>query len=117
MRRLLSFAIFAVSFVLVLFFSVTAYAQTFRGAINGTVTDPSGAVVAGANVKATNSGTGVTLSTVSTSDGQFAFQDLPLGTYKIEVSASGFRPTAIDNVTVTAGGAYTVPVKLAAGSA
>ncbi|PYX33432.1 MAG: TonB-dependent receptor [Acidobacteria bacterium] len=103
--------------VVVVLLGVFGYAQTFRGAINGTVTDPSGAVVAGANVKATNSGTGVTLSTVSTSDGQFAFQDLPLGTYKIEVSASGFRPTAIDNVAVTAGGAYTVPVKLSAGSA
>src|SRR5438445_2791239 len=103
--------------VVVVLLGVFGYAQTFRGAINGTVTDPSGAVVAGANVKATNSGTGVTLSTVSTSDGQFAFQDLPLGTYKIEVSASGFRPAANDNVTVTAGGAYTVPVKLAAGSA
>src|SRR5438876_10727724 len=105
MRRLLSFAIFAVSFVLVLFFSVTGYAQTFRGAINGSVTDPSGAVVAGANVKATNTNTGITLSTVSTSDGQFAFQDLPLGTYEIEVSASGFRRTAIDNVALTPGGA------------
>ncbi len=89
MRRLLSFAIFAVSFVLVLFFSVTGYAQTFRGAINGTITDPSGAVVAGANVKATNTGTGIVLSTVSTSGGAFTFQDVPLGTYKVSVAAAG----------------------------
>src|SRR5438128_10173299 len=40
MRRLLSFAIFAVSFVVVLFFSVAGCAQTFRGAINWTVTNP-----------------------------------------------------------------------------
>src|SRR5258708_10635400 len=92
-------------------------AQTFRGAINGTVTDPSGAVVAGASVKATNIGPSISLSSFTTSDGQFGFQDLALGTYKIEVSASGFRPATVDNVTVTAGGVYTLPVKLSAGSA
>jgi hypothetical protein len=106
-----------VSVVLVVLLAVAGFAQTFRGAINGTVTDPSGAVVAGAAVKATNAATAVAIDTVSTSDGQFSFQDLPLGAYKISVSASGFRPVSVDNVTVTAGGAYTLPVKLAAGSA
>ncbi|HET7891429.1 MAG TPA: TonB-dependent receptor, partial [Candidatus Sulfotelmatobacter sp.] len=99
-----------------IFITASAYSQTFRGAINGTVSDPSGAVVAGASVKATNTATGVTLSTVTTSDGQFAFQDLPLGTYKIEIAAAGFRPTVVDNVAVTAGGAYTLPVKVTPGS-
>lgn len=97
--------------------AVSAYGQTFRGAINGTVTDPSGAVVSGASVKATNNATAVAITATTTSDGQFAFQDLPLGTYKVEVTAAGFRPTAVDNVSVTAGGAYTLPVKLATGSA
>src|SRR5438477_638183 len=112
MRRLLSFAIFAVSFVLVLFFSVTGYAQTFRGAINGSVTDPSGAVVAGANVKATNTNTGIVLSTVGTSGGAFTFQDVPLGTYKVSVAAAGFSAYTVDNVQVVAGTIYTLPIKL-----
>src|ERR1022692_3058799 len=103
--------------LVVLLLSVLGYSQTFRGAINGTVTDQSGAVVANASVKATNNGTGVTLSTLSTSDGGFAFQDLPLGTYKIAVIASGFKAETIDNVTVTAGNIYTLPVKLAVGAA
>src|SRR4030088_2196189 len=111
MKRLLG------SLIVLALLGVTAYAQTFRGAINGTVTDPSGAVVSGATVKATNSATAVAVTTVTTNDGQFSFQDLPLGTYKIEVSSAGFRPTAIDNVTVTAGSVYTLPVKLSAGSA
>src|SRR5437870_9529028 len=115
MRRLLSFAIFAVSFVLMIFLSVAGCAQTFRGAINGTVTDPSGALVAGANVKATNTATGVVLSTVTTSDGQFAFQDIPLGSYKVAVTASGFSPVTVDKVQVTAGVIYTLPVKLTVG--
>ena len=95
----------------------TGYAQTFRGAINGTVTDPSGAVVAGASVKATNVATAVAITATTTSGGEFAFQDLPLGSYKIEVTATGFRSAAVDNITVTAGGVYSLPVKLAAGSA
>jgi hypothetical protein len=108
--------IFGILVALVLL-AVAGNAQTFRGAINGTVTDPSGAVVAGASVKATNTGTGIAQTTTTTGDGEFSFQDLPLGTYKIDVLASGFRPATFDNVSVTAGGAYTLPVKLAAGSA
>src|SRR5208282_4015473 len=94
----------------------TGYAQTFRGAINGTVTDPSGAVVTGASVKATNTATAVTLTTATTSGGEFAFQDLSIGVYKVEVSAPGFRAAVVDNVTVTAGAIYTLPVKLSPGA-
>src|ERR1035438_5315186 len=103
--------------LVMLLLAVAGFSQTFRGAINGTVTDQSGAVVANASVKATNVATSVTLSTLSTSDGVFAFQDLPLGTYKIAVIASGFKAETIDNVTVTAGNIYTLPVKLAVGAA
>jgi Carboxypeptidase regulatory-like domain/TonB dependent receptor-like, beta-barrel len=101
-------------FVLTLLVAV-GYSQTFRGAINGTVSDPSGAMVSAANVRATNVATGVTLATTTTSDGQFAFQDIPLGTYKIAVSAAGFSSVTTDNVTVTAGNVYTLPVKLKVG--
>ena len=92
--------------LIVLLTALGLHAQTFRGAINGTVTDPSGAVLAGADVKATNTATAVTVSAVTTSDGQFSFQDLPLGTYKIAVTAKGFQTTNVDNVSVTAGGVY-----------
>lgn len=102
--------------VLLFVVASSLFSQTFRGAINGTVTDPAGAVVAGAAVKATNTATGVSLDTTTTSDGQFAFQDLPLGTYKISVTAGGFSPATIDNVPVTAGTPYTLPVKMKVGS-
>ena len=101
--------------LVVLLATLFIQAQTFRGAINGTVVDPSGAVVAGADVKAINNGTGVTLSSVSTSEGQFAFQDLPLGSYKIVVTAPGFQAVNVDNVSVTAGSVYTLPVRLTMG--
>jgi hypothetical protein len=109
MRRVLG------SIVVLALLVVAGYGQTFRAAINGTVSDPTGAMVAGSSVRATNTATGVTLSTVTTSDGQFAFQDIPLGTYKIVVSAAGFGTVTTDNVAVTAGAAYTLPIKLKVG--
>src|ERR1700688_443225 len=101
------------SIVFVLFsltFSVNA--QTYRGAINGTVTDPSGAVIPNAEVKAKDKATDITRTTTTTSDGEFVFQDLPVGTYTVTVTASGFPEMAIDNVSVTQGSIYTLPVKL-----
>lgn len=94
--------------LLVLLFVVTANAQTFRGAINGTVTDPSGAVVPSAHVKARNKATSIDYSTESTSDGQFAFQDLPVGSYKVSVTATGFPILEVDNILVAQGAVYTL---------
>ncbi len=98
--------------LVVLSLAVAANAQTFRGAINGTVSDPSGAVVPNAQVKATENSTGIDHTTVTTSDGAFAFQDIPLGFYKVTVTATGFPVYAVDKVEVTAGTIYTLAVKL-----
>src|SRR6266481_8035537 len=96
----------------VLSLAVGVNAQTFRGTINGTVTDPSGGVVPNAAVKATESATGVDHTTVTTSEGAFAFQDIPLGLYKVTVTAAGFPAYTVDKVEVTAGTIYTLAVKL-----
>jgi hypothetical protein len=96
----------------ILIFSIAVNAQTFRGTINGTVTDPSGAVVPNAQVKATEITTNIDHNTVTTGDGQFAFQDIPLGFYKVTVAASGFATTTVDRIQVVAGTIYTLPVKL-----
>jgi hypothetical protein len=98
--------------LLVLAAAVGVNAQTFRGAINGTVTDPSGGVVPNATVKATETATGIDHTTTTTTDGQFAFQDIPLGIYKVTVAASGFPPYAVDKVEVIAGTIYTLNIKL-----
>jgi hypothetical protein len=98
-----------------LLFAVAIQAQTFRGAINGTVTDPTGAVLPKASVKATEVATGIERTTVTTNAGQFAFQDIPLGFYKVTVTAQGFRPYVADNVQVVAGTIYSLPVKLVVG--
>src|SRR6266446_1345024 len=102
MKRLL------VVLLLILFLLIPANAQTFRGAINGTVTDPSGAVVPGAQVKATNKATSIDYTSESTSDGHFVFQDLPVGTYEVSVTANGFPTLEVDNILVGQGAIYTL---------
>jgi hypothetical protein len=97
---------------MILTLGVVANAQTFRGAINGTVTDPSGSSVPNAQVKATEVATGIDHATVTTSDGGFAFQDIPLGQYKVTVTAPGFPPYTVDKVEVSAGTIYTLNMKL-----
>ncbi len=87
-------------------------AQTFRGGMNGTVTDDTGAAIAGAKVTATNSGTGVVFTTVSSSAGEFLFQDLALGTYAVEIVSPGFATKKVGGVMISAGTIYTLPVKL-----
>lgn len=91
----------------------SAMAQTFRGGINGTVTDVQGAFIANAGVTATNVDTGVAHSTTTSSGGEFLFQDLPLGSYTITVTETGFSTAKFDKVAVSAGTTYTLPVKLA----
>jgi hypothetical protein len=95
----------------------TSFGQTFRGGINGSVTDQSGAVVPGATVEATETATNASHKTISSSAGEFSFQDLPLGAYEISVTATGFKAEKISGVKVTAGVIYTLPVKLAVASA
>ena len=71
------------------------------GAITGTVQDPSGAVVAGADVKITNQDTGVvTRSTKTDSNGSFTATLLPVGTYTVSVSSTGFREAKFPDIAV-----------------
>jgi Carboxypeptidase regulatory-like domain len=100
------------AFLLFLMIATLGNAQTFRGAINGTVRDPSDAVVPKAQVVAEAKATGVEHAALTTSDGQFVFQDLPLGTYKVTVTVGGFAVFTADSVAVTAGTIYTLPVRL-----
>jgi hypothetical protein len=87
-------------------------AQTFRGGIEGTVGDAMGAVVAGASVKLVSPETGLTRDGVTSSAGDFVFQDLPLGKYDITVTVTGFETVHVSGVVVDAGKIATVALKL-----
>ena len=85
-------------------------AQVFRGGIQGTITDESGAVLNAAIVKATGTATGQVYSTLSSSGGEFAFHDLPLGEYSVSINAPGFEALKVNGVNVSAGAVYNLPV-------
>jgi len=87
-------------------------AQTFRGGINGTVEDHTGAAIAKAEVVAVDTETGGSHTTTSSSAGEFLFQDLPLGTYSVSASFPGFNTVKTDKVMVTAGTTFTLAIKL-----
>jgi hypothetical protein len=75
-------------------------AQTFRGTVLGTVTDASGAVVSGAKVTAKNVATGLERTTQTSADGSYAVPELPLGTYTVTISQSGFQTSVTTGVVV-----------------
>src|SRR3984957_13827504 len=75
-------------------------AQVDTGSITGTVTDPSGAVVSGAKVTLTNEGTGTSLSTTTGADGVYEFSPVRIGTYKLDLSAGGFKKEIQTHVVV-----------------
>jgi len=68
-----------------------AFGQSDRGAITGTVTDSSGAVVVGAKVRAENADTHNVLETVATDTGNFTLAQVPVGTWDVAVEAAGFK--------------------------
>jgi|HubBroStandDraft_1064217.scaffolds.fasta_scaffold00761_16 hypothetical protein len=92
--------------------SASLIAQTFRGGIAGTVTDSTGAAVAGAPVKLVSPDTGLTRESVTSSTGEFVFQDLPLDKYDITVAQPGFDTVHVSGVVVDAGKIATVGLKL-----
>src|SRR6266567_5779657 len=80
--------------------SATLLAQTFRGTILGTVTDPQGAVVAGAKVTVHNINTGLERTTQTSADGSYSVPELPIGAYTVMATQSGFQTAVISNVAV-----------------
>jgi Carboxypeptidase regulatory-like domain/TonB dependent receptor len=112
LRSIRSLLGMALLLALALSIPLTAIGQAFRGGINGTVTDPSGAVVPGVTIEIVDTATGVSHKTISSTAGEFSFQDLSLGSYTLTAVATGFKTEKVSNVPVTAGVIYTLPVKL-----
>ena len=76
---------------LALLVAVPAYAQKITGTMRGTVTDPTGAIIAGAKVTIKNEDTGLTRSVTTTSAGIYSFAELPVGSYRVEVEHPGLQ--------------------------
>ena len=81
--------------------SATARAQ-FRAAIQGTVTDPAGAVVPEATVTLTSNETARAITTTSSGEGFYRFSELAPGMYTLTVEKAGFKKSTFESVAVNA---------------
>lgn len=98
-------------------FSALAIAQTqdARGALVGRVTDPTGAVVAGAEVRAVNVATGVVAATKTNQAGNYALPFLMPGTYTVTVELAGFKKFVRENVPIRVNDSVELDVQMAIG--
>jgi hypothetical protein len=113
--RRLHAAAFVCFAALIFVFGYTASAQTFRGTILGTVTDTSDAAIAGATVTVKNTGTGLTRIVSTAEDGSYAVPELPIGTYSVTVTITGFKSGVVSGLQVEVSSEVRADVKLQAG--
>ncbi len=96
-------------------FALGATAQSNKGTITGTVTDPNGAVVKDAKVVVTNVADGQTRDVTTSDDGTYSIPALDPGVYRITVEASGFSQSVIEEVKLDTAARQAVDVVLTAG--
>src|SRR5262245_26988646 len=92
-----------------------AHPQSEQGNITGVVTDPTRAVIPGAEVTIVNTGTNIKKTTVTTDRGEYNVPVAP-GTYQVQVALPGFKRYQADNVVVTAATTVRLDVKLEIGA-
>ena len=112
-----SFPMFAAIAAQLLLIPSFGYAQSTNASIYGTVRDPSGAVVAKANVTATNIKTGVAQPTVTNDSGLYIFPSLIPGEYRVSAESPGFRQEIADHIQLDVTAKISVDLKLEVGSA
>jgi len=110
LKSLIGICIFVLS-------SAVLSAQTISTSqIRGTISDPSGGAVAGADIKLTQTATGAVRSTASAADGAYAFADVTVGTYDLEVTKSGFSKYLQQGIVIQVGVNPTINVALTVGA-
>src|SRR4051812_41510477 len=87
----------------VLVLALGVFAQVQNGQFTGAVTDPSGAAIPNAKVTVMNLGTNLSVTTSTNQSGDYVVKELPVGSYKVSVEASGFKTSTNANVALNAG--------------
>jgi hypothetical protein len=112
----LLFAILGV-FLMLVAIDPSAKAQHIRGALEGTVKDPNGAIVQGATVTLRSSATGREITATTNDEGRFNFQNLEAGTFTVTIEKAGFRRFVANEVTVKVGSVTPLLSQLEVGQA
>ena len=107
----------SISLFCVFFLSLAAFAQSDRGTVTGTVSDPAGAVVAGAVIELKNTETGVTSQAATTATGNYTLAQIPVGTYELNVTVPGFKKYVRQNILVEVAQTVRLDVPLEVGAA
>jgi hypothetical protein len=94
----------------------TSWSQGFQGTIRGSVQDPTGAMIPGADVTITNAATGETRTQLTSDNGTFNFPNLLVSSYTVTVEFSGFKKYTRENVQVSANGVSDVLARLDVGA-
>jgi hypothetical protein len=104
--------------IAVLLLSLPCNSQTAgTGSIQGTISDPTGAIVPNASVAVTNTATQVKHTAVTGSDGLYSFPNLAIGTYNVEVTAGGFNRYRQSNIVLDVGSSIAVNIVMKLGGA
>ena len=90
-------------------------AQTTAGTIVGTVTDPSGAIIAGASITITNMGTNIAVKATTDASGEYVVTPLEVGKYSIAVESTGFKRSVRSDIQVNVQDRVRVDAKLEVG--
>lgn len=102
--------------LLLLFTAAAVHAQDIGGSLRGSIADASGATVANTKVTAINTDTDFARFTISDAQGNYVLVSLPVGHYRLEAEAAGFKKYIQDGITVDVNQAATVPIQLAVGT-
>ncbi len=105
----------SLAFTIVLLSASLSLAQTFRGGIQGAVTDQTAAALPGVTVTATNTGTGLVRSVQTDEAGNYVFTELPLGAYDVSASLMGFSTQTVKGVQVEASAIQRINLELRPG--
>src|SRR5229473_1680595 len=110
------FQLLVCAVVLLLVVPAAVRAQVVTASIRGTITDEQGAAVAGANVTITNSGTDYSRTAQTGADGEYSFQGLPLGSYRIHAAHAGFKAVTQTGIELHANDSVVLNVALRVGA-
>jgi hypothetical protein len=105
----------SLTFIALLVLTMPLLAQTDRASLEGTVTDPSGGSISGANVVAEAVATGITQERKTNANGYYRFPGLAVGEYTLTISNNGFKTKILEHVVVVVGETHTLDVSLEVG--